>query len=100
MTDHAVVSRAEWLAARQQLLAEEKALDRARDRLSAARQALPWVKIDDYPFDGPTGVVRLSDLFRGRSQLVIYHLMFHPDWQAACKSCSFWADNFDDYRPP
>lgn len=95
MTDHAVVSREEWLAARKALLAEEKDFNRIRDRLSASRQALPWVKIEDYVFDGPSGPVRLSDLFRGRSQLVVYHLMFHPDWSAACKSCSFWADNFE-----
>ena len=95
MTDHAVVSRDEWLAARQALLADEKDFNRARDRLSGARQALPWVRIGDYVFAGSSGPVRLSALFRGRSQLVIYHLMFHPDWQAACKSCSFWADNFE-----
>jgi predicted dithiol-disulfide oxidoreductase (DUF899 family) len=83
------------LAARKALLADEKAFNRTRDQLSAARQALPWVKIDDYIFAGPSGPVTLSDLFRGRSQLVVYHLMFHPDWEAACKSCSFWADNFE-----
>lgn len=95
MTERAVVSHAEWLEARKRLLAEEKAFNKARDRLSAARQALPWEPVEDYSFDGPAGAVRLSDLFRGRSQLIIYHLMFHPDWNAACKSCSFWADNFE-----
>ena len=90
-----VVTHGEWLAERKRLLAEEKSFTKARDRLSAARQALPWEKIEDYVFAGPRGEVRLSDLFRGRSQLILYHLMFHPDWNAACKSCSFWADNFE-----
>jgi predicted dithiol-disulfide oxidoreductase (DUF899 family) len=95
MTTHPVVTQDQWLAARKRLLAEEKAFTKARDRLSAARRDLPWVEIDDYVFAGPSGAVRLSDLFRGRSQLIVYHLMFHPDWNAACKSCSFWADNFE-----
>jgi predicted dithiol-disulfide oxidoreductase (DUF899 family) len=95
MPDHAVVSRGEWLAARIQHLTEEKELTRRRDELSSRRRELPWVKIEDYVFDRATGKVRLSDLFRGKSQLVIYHLMFHPDWEVACKSCSFWADNFE-----
>ena len=89
-----VVSNDDWIAARKRLLVQEKSFTRLRDELSAARRALPWVKIEDYVFDGPAGKVRLSDLFAGRSQLIIYHLMFHPDWSAACKSCSFWADNF------
>jgi predicted dithiol-disulfide oxidoreductase (DUF899 family) len=92
---HRVVSREEWLAERVQHLAEEKEFTRKRDELSRHRRELPWVKIDDYTFDGPAGKVRLSDLFRGKSQLIIYHLMFHPEWSAACKSCSFWADNFE-----
>ena len=95
MTAHPIVSHEEWLTARQQLLAEEKTFTRARDRLSAARRALPWERIEDYVFAGVAGEVRLSDLFRGRSQLIVYHLMFHPDWNAASKSCSFWADNFE-----
>ena len=95
MAQHAVVSREEWQAARKRFLAEEKAFTKARDRLSAARRELPWERVEDYGFAGPQGTVRLSDLFRGRSQLIVYHLMFHPDWTAACKSCSFWADNFE-----
>jgi predicted dithiol-disulfide oxidoreductase (DUF899 family) len=95
MTTHRVATHEEWLAARKRLLAEEKAFTQARDRLSAARRELPWERIEDYAFAGPQGVVRLSDLFRGRSQLIVYHLMFHPEWNAACKSCSFWADNFE-----
>jgi predicted dithiol-disulfide oxidoreductase (DUF899 family) len=89
------VSREEWLAKRKALLEQEKALTHARDAVSAARRALPRVPIDDYLFEGSQGPVRLSELFRGKSQLIIFHLMFNPDWQAACKSCSFWADNFE-----
>jgi predicted dithiol-disulfide oxidoreductase (DUF899 family) len=95
MTDHPIVSREEWLAARIRHLAEEKEFTRRRDELSRHRRELPWVKIGDYTFDSAAGKVRLSDLFRGKSQLIIYHLMFHPDWNEACKSCSFWADNFE-----
>ncbi|HEV2546056.1 MAG TPA: DUF899 domain-containing protein [Stellaceae bacterium] len=89
------VSREEWLAKRKALLEQEKALTHARDAVSAARRALPRVRIDDYVFEGSQGPVRLSELFRGKSQLIIFHLMFNPDWHAACKSCSFWADNFE-----
>lgn len=99
MTAHQTVSHEEWLAARKRLLAKEKSFTQARDRLSATRRALPWERVEDYSFAGPQGEVRLSDLFRGRSQLIVYHLMFHPDWNAACKSCSFWADNFERDRP-
>lgn len=94
MAAHETVSREAWLAARESLLAKEKAFTKLRDQLSEERRALPWVEIEDYVFDGASGKVRLSDLFQGRKQLIIYHLMFHPDWNAACKSCSFWADNF------
>ena len=93
---HPVVSKREWLAARTALLAKEKAFTRERDQLSEARRALPWVKIDkDYVFDGRNGKVRLADLFGPHSQLIVYHFMFGPDWEAGCKSCSFWADNFN-----
>jgi predicted dithiol-disulfide oxidoreductase (DUF899 family) len=95
MPDHPIVSREEWLAQRTKLLAEEKELTHRRDALSRHRRELPWVKIDDYAFEGRDGKVRLSELFRGKSQLIVFHLMFHPDWNAACKSCSFWADNFE-----
>src|SRR5260370_22388147 len=94
MPDHQVVYREEWLAARVKLLAEEKEFTRRRDALTRHCRELPWVKIEDYVFDGPGGKVRLSGLFRGRSQLIIYHFMFHPDWDAGCKSCSHWADNY------
>jgi len=96
MTAHPVVSQGAWLAARKALLAKEKSFTRLRDELSAERRALPWVKVEtDYAFSGANGKVALSELFAARSQLIVYHFMFHPDWQAGCKSCSFWADNFN-----
>jgi predicted dithiol-disulfide oxidoreductase (DUF899 family) len=95
-TKHKVVSEKEWLAARRALLAKEKELTRQRDRLSEERRALPWVKVEkDYVFDGPNGRQTLSELFEGRSQLIVYHFMYGPDWSEGCKSCSFWADNFN-----
>jgi len=94
MTNHAVVSREEWLAVRKALLVKEKEFNRFRDALSAERRALPWVRLDKrYEFDAPEGKVTLADLFEERSQLIVYHFMFHPDWKAGCKSCSFWIDS-------
>ncbi|MEN8374291.1 MAG: thioredoxin family protein [Gemmatimonadota bacterium] len=91
-----LVSRVDWLAARRQLLAEEKAMSKALDALAAKRHALPWVRVDeDYEFRTTEGVQSLADLFAGRGQLVVYHFMFGPDWEEGCPSCSFWADNFD-----
>jgi predicted dithiol-disulfide oxidoreductase (DUF899 family) len=96
MTDHELVAREAWLEARKALLAEEKALTRERDRLSAARRDLPWVRIEkSYVFDGPDGDESLGDLFEGRSQLIVYHFMYDPEWEEGCKSCSFWADGFE-----
>jgi predicted dithiol-disulfide oxidoreductase (DUF899 family) len=93
-TDHPVVSYEEWLQARRALLEQEKALTRQRDELSRKRRELPWVKVEkDYVFDGPHGPVTLSDLFAGRTQLMIYHFMFGPDWTEGCPSCSMVADN-------
>ncbi len=90
-----IVAQAEWLDARQALLAEEKAFQKARDALSEKRRALPWVKIEkNYVFDGPDGGETLAQLFAGRSQLIVQHFMFAPDWDSGCKSCSFWADGF------
>jgi len=95
-TDREVVSESEWLVARRDLLTREKEFTRQRDALSAARRALPMVKIDkDYIFDGPDGEETLSDLFDGRRQLIVYHFMFGPDWDEGCKSCSYLADHFD-----
>ena len=91
-----IVARDEWLAARKTLLAKEKAFDRERDALSAERRALPMVKVDkSYVFDDAKGKVTLRDLFEGRPQLIVYHFMFDPSWEAGCKSCSLLADTFD-----
>jgi predicted dithiol-disulfide oxidoreductase (DUF899 family) len=91
-----VVGHDEWLAARKELLAKEKEFTRARDELTKQRQALPWEAVEkEYVFAGPNGKETLADLFDGRSQLVVYHFMFGPDDDVGCKSCSFWADNFN-----
>ena len=91
-----IVSEAEWLVAREDLLTREKEFNHQRDALSKARRSLPWVKIDkEYVFDGPDGKETLSDLFDGRRQLIVYHFMFGPDWDEGCKHCSYLADQFD-----
>lgn len=91
-----VVSPAEWLKARQELLTKEKEFTRLRDELSQRRREMPWQAVDkSYVFDGPRGKESLADLFEGRSQLIIYHFMFGPDWKEGCPSCSFLADSFD-----
>jgi predicted dithiol-disulfide oxidoreductase (DUF899 family) len=96
MPTHAIVSRQHWIAARQALLAKEKELTRARDRLAAERRALPWVRIDkSYGFDGPRGRETLEDLFDGRSQLIVQHFMFAPEDAEGCPGCSFCADHVD-----
>lgn len=96
MKTHKVVFKDEWLAARREHLAKEKAFTRLRDQLSQERRELPWVKVEkEYVFDGPNGKETLLELFEGRSQLIIYHFMYGPDWAEGCLSCSFWADNFN-----
>jgi predicted dithiol-disulfide oxidoreductase (DUF899 family) len=91
-----VVSREEWLVARKKLLAREKQLTRERDAIAAERRQLPWVKVErNYVFDSPSGKKTLSDLFDGKSQLIVYHLMFGPEWEEACPSCSFNMDHTD-----
>jgi predicted dithiol-disulfide oxidoreductase (DUF899 family) len=91
-----VVSEAEWVVARKELLKKEKEFTHQRDALSAERRMLPWVKIDkEYVFDGPKGKETLADLFDGRSQLIVYHFMFGPDWEEGCPSCSFLCDHID-----
>jgi predicted dithiol-disulfide oxidoreductase (DUF899 family) len=96
---HLIVSRAEWLIARKQHLENEKALTRMRDKLSAERRALPWVRVDkEYAFDAPGGRETLADLFGGRSQLVVNHFMLGPDWEQGCVGCSFGADHLDAAR--
>jgi predicted dithiol-disulfide oxidoreductase (DUF899 family) len=90
---HPIVSRDEWLAARTELLRKEKEFTRLRDQLSEERRALPWVKIEKpYVFDGPNGKQTLADLFDGRSQLVVKHFMFGPEWSEGCVGCSFEVD--------
>jgi len=96
MTTQKFGTREEWLAARLDLLAEEKELTRRGDALAQQRQALPWVRVDKaYRFDTPAGSVSLLDLFKGRSQLLVYHFMFGPDYSAGCPSCSSIADGFN-----
>ena len=96
MENHRVVSHDEWIEARKQFVAREKELTRLRDRLSQERRDLPWERVDKaYIFDGPDGKETLADLFAGRSQMVVYHFMFHPDWEAGCPSCSLFADSFN-----
>src|SRR5437899_9056245 len=91
-----VVSEAEWIVARKDLLTREKDLTRLRDEVSRHRRELPWVKVEkDYAFDGPNGREMLADLFEGRSQLIVYHFMLGPGWEEGCKSCSYLADHFD-----
>jgi predicted dithiol-disulfide oxidoreductase (DUF899 family) len=100
MTDHQLVTPEAWVKARKQLLAKEKEFTRMRDALSQARRDLPWVRVTkSYCFDGPGGKQTLSELFDGRSQLIVYHFMFGPDWESGCKSCSIWADNFNGIVP-
>ena len=98
MTDHTTGTRAEWLAARLELLEAEKDLTRRGDELARRRQALPWVRIDkDYRFETDDGEASLADLFRGRSQLLMYHFMFGPEYTAGCPACSAMADGFNGF---
>jgi predicted dithiol-disulfide oxidoreductase (DUF899 family) len=100
MERHKIVSRQEWIEARRAHLAHEKEFTRARDRLSEERRALPWVRVDKlYTFDSPDSKKSLADLFKGKSQLIVQHLMYPPEWEEACKSCSFWADGFERIVP-
>jgi len=98
MTKHMTGTRKEWLAARLELLAAEKELTRRSDELTLRRQELPWVRIDkEYRFETDEGSASLTDLFRGRSQLLVYHFMFGPDYTAGCPSCSAIADGFNGF---
>jgi len=97
MTNHRTGTRDEWLDARLELLKAEKELTRLNDDLARKRRELPWVRVDaDYRFDTEEGEASLADLFRGRSQLIVYHFMYGPDWDEGCPSCSAVADGFDE----
>jgi predicted dithiol-disulfide oxidoreductase (DUF899 family) len=97
LDNHRVVSKDEWIEARKFLLKKEKEFTKLRDQLSQQRRDLPWVAVDkEYVFDGPNRKETLSDLFDGKSQLIVYHFMYDPNWDVGCPSCSFWADNFND----
>ncbi len=94
--EHKVVSQKAWVTARKKLLVKEKRFSRLRDELNEQRRKLPWVKVDkDYVFEAPYGQVTLSELFDGKSQLIVYHFMFGPGWKDGCPHCSFWADHYD-----
>ena len=96
MSHNAIVSPEEWIAARKELLAKEKQLTHLRDEISAARRKLPWVRVEkEYTFDGPNGPETLAQLFGGRSQLIVYHFMFGPEWSEGCVGCSFLSDHVD-----
>ena len=100
MIEHQIVPHEEWIAARQQFLAKEKEFTRLRDQLSRERRQLPWERVEkQYVFHGEQGRETLADLFDGRSQLIVYHFMYDPNWDVGCKSCSFWADNFNGIIP-
>ena len=96
VSKHPVVSREQWMSDRKAFLAKEKEFTRLRDDLSRQRRELPWVKVEkEYIFEGPKGKEKLADLFEKRSQLIVYHFMFSPEWDAGCPHCSHWADNFN-----
>lgn len=100
MTDHRIVSHDEWLAARRNFLTKEKEFNRLRDELSRERRELPWEHVKkQYVFEGEHGKETLAELFGKHGQLIVYHFMYGPDWEIGCKSCSFWADNFNGIIP-
>ena len=95
-----VVSKSVWRTERMALLEKEKEFTRLRDEISQQKRALPWVKVDKpYTFQSTTGELSLADLFEGKSQLIVYHFMFGPNYEQGCKSCSFWADSFSPMLP-
>ncbi|MGB2693337.1 MAG: thioredoxin family protein [Thermodesulfobacteriota bacterium] len=99
MNKQNIVSKEEWLKARKELLTKEKEFSKLRDQLSQERRQLPWVKVEkNYVFETTQGKESLSDLFKGKSQLIIYHFMFGPDWEQGCPSCSFLSDSIDGTR--
>jgi predicted dithiol-disulfide oxidoreductase (DUF899 family) len=99
-TRQPIVSKEQWLKARQAHLAKEKEMTRQRDALARERRELPWVKVEErYVFDTPQGKVTLAELFRGKSQLIVYHFMFGPDWAEGCPSCSYVSDHLNGAVP-
>lgn len=100
MEKHRVLPRDKWIEARKELLRKEKEFTKLRDELTQQRRDLPWEAVSkSYTFDGPYGKMSLSDLFAGRSQLIVYHFMFDPNWDQGCKHCSFWADHYSGMIP-
>jgi predicted dithiol-disulfide oxidoreductase (DUF899 family) len=100
MTAHQIVNHDEWIAARERFLAREKEFTHLRERLSRERAELPWETVrKEYRFEGANGTETLADLFGRRSQLIVYHFMYEPDWDIGCRGCSFWADNFNGIIP-
>ncbi|HEY2339141.1 MAG TPA: DUF899 domain-containing protein [Steroidobacteraceae bacterium] len=100
MTAHKIVSHDAWIAARQRFLLKEKEFTRLRDELSRERRELPWERVDkEYVFESTNGRETLADLFGEHGQLIVYHFMYGPDWEIGCRSCSFWADNFNNIVP-
>jgi predicted dithiol-disulfide oxidoreductase (DUF899 family) len=96
MTDHRILDHDDWLAARERFLAKEKEFTRLRERLSRERRELPWERVEEaYVFESEDGRQTLADLFSGRSQLIVYHFMYEPDWDIGCPSRSFWADHYN-----
>ena len=96
MEQHKVLPHNDWIEARKALLAKEKEFTRLRDAITSELRSLPWEKVEQrYVFDGPNGKETLADLFDGRSQLIVYHFMYGPEWEQGCKSCSFLADHFN-----
>jgi predicted dithiol-disulfide oxidoreductase (DUF899 family) len=97
LEEHKIVSENDWVEARKSLLVKEKEFTVLRDQLNQQRRELPWKAVNkEYLFEGPNGKETLTELFDGRSQLIVYHFMFDPSWDAGCPHCSFWADNFND----
>ena len=100
MIEHQIVSHDDWITAREQFLAKEKEFTRLRAQLSQERRELPWELVQkEYVFEGEHGKETLASLFDGRSQLIVYHFMYEPDWDIGCRGCSFWADNFNGVIP-
>jgi predicted dithiol-disulfide oxidoreductase (DUF899 family) len=98
--EHKILPRNEWMEARKVLLQKEKEFTKLHDELTQQRRDLPWETVSkSYTFDGSNGKMSLTDLFEGRSQLIVYRFMFNPSWDQGCKHCSFWADHYSSMIP-